>query len=73
MKEITIICPIFNEEENINRFIYKFKEIFKHNDKYKFFILFADNASTDNSKKFCKIFVKMTIILSISDTLKIMV
>ena len=58
MKEITIVCPIFNEEENIKKFIKNFNEIFKNHLNYKFSILFADNASTDFSsrilKKICK-------------------
>ena len=54
MKEITIVCPIFNEEENIELFIKNFNEIFKNHPNYKFSILFADNASTDLSRKILK-------------------
>ncbi len=54
MKEITILCPIFNEEENIELFIKNFTQIFKNHPNYKFFILFADNASTDTSSQLLK-------------------
>lgn len=51
MKEITIVCPIYNEEQNIELFIKKFTQIFKNHPRYKFSILFADNASTDLSSQ----------------------
>lgn len=58
MREITIICPIYNEEKNIKIFIKRFLKIFRKINKYKFIILFADNNSTDNSgtiiKNICK-------------------
>ena len=58
MKKITIVSPIFNEEENIELFIGNFTQIFKNHPNYKFSILFSDNASTDSSrqilKKICK-------------------
>ena len=54
MKEITIVCPIFNEEENIELFKKNFNEVFKNHPSYKFSILFADNASTDFSREILK-------------------
>lgn len=54
MKKITIVCPIFNEEENIELFILNFTQIFKNHTNYKFSILFADNASTDSSSQILK-------------------
>ena len=54
MREITIVCPIFNEEENIEFFIKNFNEIFKNHPDYKFSILFADNNSTDSSREILK-------------------
>tara|TARA_Y100000389_G_C17427334_1_gene500363 strand:+ start:772 stop:1695 length:924 start_codon:yes stop_codon:yes gene_type:complete len=54
VKEITIICPIFNEEKNIDFFINAFNKIFKEHSEFKFSILFADNASTDNSYQVLK-------------------
>lgn len=54
MKEITVICPIYNEQENIKEFIKKFNEIFIKNKKFNFSILFSDNASIDGSRKILK-------------------
>ena len=54
MKEITILCPIFNEQENIELFIKNFTQIFKNHPNYKFSILFADNASSDSSSQLLK-------------------
>lgn len=54
MKEITIVCPIFNEEVNIELFIKSFDEIFTNHPNYSFSILFADNASTDRSNEILK-------------------
>ena len=58
MKNITIICPIYNEEENIKIFVETFSQIFEKNQDFSFSILFADNNSTDKSydliKAICK-------------------
>jgi len=54
MKTIVIICPVYNEEDNIWNFYNKFSEEIKKNQlqkKYNFFFIFSDNQSTDNSKK----------------------
>ena len=52
MKQVTILCPVFNEEENIVNFVEKFDKIISSLDysKIKFNFLFLDNCSTDNSK-----------------------
>ena len=50
-KKITIICPVFNEEKNINDFYDTFCKIFEKLSNYDFRIMFADNKSTDNSLK----------------------
>jgi glycosyltransferase involved in cell wall biosynthesis len=47
-KMISFIAPVYNEEENINRFINQLKKI-KIN-KYKKEIIIIDNNSKDNSK-----------------------
>jgi len=49
-KTITILCPVFNEEENVVHFITQFSEVVKALDRqYGFEFLFADNCSTDNT------------------------
>jgi glycosyltransferase involved in cell wall biosynthesis len=50
-KKITIICPVYNEEENINDFYYSFVQIFEKLSSYDFAIIFADNKSTDKTLK----------------------
>ena len=47
-KMISFIAPVYNEEENIYRFISQLKKI-KIN-KYKKEIIIIDNNSKDNSK-----------------------
>jgi polyisoprenyl-phosphate glycosyltransferase len=54
MKEVTIICPIYNEEQNIQLFVDNFESIFQEHKDLNFSILFADNASTDNSNQILK-------------------
>ena len=58
MKNITIICPVYNEEENIKIFVATFSQIFEKYKDLSFSILFADNNSTDKSydliKAICK-------------------
>lgn len=51
MKTIIIICPVYNEENNIEFFYKSFCEILKKINNYSFKILFSDNCSTDNSYK----------------------
>lgn len=57
-KSVTILCPVFNEEENVEYFFSEFsKYLNKLSSKYKFNFLFADNNSTDSTfellKKIC--------------------
>lgn len=61
MKKITIICPVYNEEECIPIFIEKIKDIEKKlSDKYYLDIFFSNNSSTDNTydilKKYSQIY-----------------
>jgi dolichol-phosphate mannosyltransferase len=47
---ITILCPVYNESENVNRFIYEFSKVIATlKGKYSFEFLFADNCSTDDT------------------------
>lgn len=51
-KKIVLICPTYNEIENINIFFERFSKIFNDkllNEKYEFQLLFADNNSSDGS------------------------
>ena len=61
MKKITIICPVYNEEECIPIFIEKIKDIEKRlSNKYYLTIFFSNNSSTDNTydilKKYSQIY-----------------
>lgn len=47
---ITILCPVYNESENVERFVSEFSRVIKSADsRYSFEFLFADNCSTDNT------------------------
>lgn len=47
---ITILCPVFNEEENVARFVSEFTNVIQTLDqRYSFDFLFVDNCSTDNT------------------------
>jgi glycosyltransferase involved in cell wall biosynthesis len=49
-KSITILCPVFNEEESVARFVAEFIRVIQtFKQKYSFEFLFADNCSTDNT------------------------
>ncbi len=54
MEKITVICPIFNEEKNIEIFVKTFSQIFNEYKEIDFSILFADNNSSDNSYEIIK-------------------
>tara|TARA_Y100000591_G_scaffold330580_1_gene361958 strand:- start:599 stop:1531 length:933 start_codon:yes stop_codon:yes gene_type:complete len=51
MKTIVVICPVYNEENNIEYFYRSFCEVFEKISNYSFKILFSDNCSTDGSYK----------------------
>ena len=51
MKNFVVICPIYNEELNITKFIARFEKVFSQEKEINFSILFSDNASTDKSKE----------------------
>ncbi len=49
-KTITILCPVFNESENVGHFVSQFVSVVTPlAQQYKFDFLFADNCSTDNT------------------------
>ena len=49
-KEITIVCPVYNEEDNVAFFINSFNSIISNlHDKYSFRYLFLDNCSEDKT------------------------
>ena len=48
-KSITILCPVFNEAENIERFYEKFNAVCSDLRAYRFTFIFTDNHSTDSS------------------------
>jgi glycosyltransferase involved in cell wall biosynthesis len=55
MKDINILCPVYNESENIRLFISEFDKIISgYADKYKFTFYFADNCSTDDTLSILK-------------------
>ena len=50
MKTLTVICPVYNEEKCIEKFIHEIKLFEKTlSDKYELNIFFSNNASTDNT------------------------
>lgn len=52
LKKITVICPVYNEEENIDYLIKKFLNLHeKIKKKYNIRFLFIDDGSVDNTKK----------------------
>lgn len=49
-KTVRIICPVYNESENVRSFIDSFDSvIINYSEKYSFEYLFLDNCSTDNT------------------------
>jgi dolichol-phosphate mannosyltransferase len=54
MKKISVLVPIFNEEENIKPLYEMLKSLFlKILNKYEYEIIFLDNNSDDNSRNIC--------------------
>ncbi|MFA6923069.1 MAG: glycosyltransferase family 2 protein [Bacteroidales bacterium] len=49
MKLISIVTPCYNEEENVEELYSQVKTIFEKLDKYRFEMIFIDNASKDNT------------------------
>ena len=51
MKKISILCPCFNEEENIVPICHAIMEEMENNlPEYDYELIFLDNHSTDNTK-----------------------
>jgi glycosyltransferase involved in cell wall biosynthesis len=53
-KTICIVIPVFNEAENIQQLYARLSPILKKLINYKFWILFIDNASSDNTVELIK-------------------
>ena len=53
-KIITIICPVFNEEKNVQIFYDTFSNLINSIDNYSFKFLFLDNRSTDGTYSILK-------------------
>jgi len=49
MKQISIVTPIFCEEENIRKFYDKLKVVLNELKEYSWYIIFVDDGSNDNS------------------------
>ena len=60
MKLISIVVPVFNEEDNIEVF---YQEVCKHMEPlpYRFELLFVDDGSTDNSFLICEKYKKFLV------------
>ena len=55
MKQLSVICPVYNEEECTPLFIDKIKILEKKiSEKYKLNIFFCNNSSTDNTLNILK-------------------
>lgn len=53
-KNITIVSPTYNEEENVLIFYSRVNEVIKNMSNYQFEFLFIDNASTDDTANILK-------------------
>ena len=53
MKIISIVIPIYNEEEIIPTLLLKLNEAISSIDSYQFEYIFIDDGSIDNSSKIC--------------------
>ncbi|HOK41319.1 MAG TPA: glycosyltransferase family 2 protein [bacterium] len=54
MKTIEVIIPVYNESENIKNIYTRLCEIFNEFERYKFNIIFVNDASSDNSEQLIK-------------------
>lgn len=50
-KTVSIIVPVYNEQENIHVFVKSLASIFVNNPSFQFNILFVDDGSNDNSRR----------------------
>lgn len=53
-KQITIVAPTYNEEDNVLLFYSRVNEVIKDISNYQFEFLFIDNASTDKTVRILK-------------------
>lgn len=53
-KQITIVAPTYNEEENVHHFFERVSDVIKNISNYRFEFLFIDNASTDKTVRILK-------------------
>jgi dolichol-phosphate mannosyltransferase len=54
MKKVTIVVPVYNEDEMIGIYLKQADKIFIDNDKYKFDLLFINDGSKDNTLEILK-------------------
>ncbi len=54
MKKISVVIPIYNEEENIKILYLRLKQVLENLKKYDYEIIFVDDGSTDNSFEILK-------------------
>lgn len=58
-KLISIVCPCYNEQDNLLKFKEKIENIFSNElNKYEYEVFFVDDCSTDNSKSILRDFAK---------------
>ena len=51
-KKVSILTPVFNEQENVDRYYKKMRSIIDKVSKYDFEFIITDNNSTDNTYKY---------------------
>lgn len=55
MKKISVVTACFNEEENVEELYERIKNVFaKYKNRYKYELIYIDNASTDQTVEFIK-------------------
>ena len=57
-KIISIVTPIYNEEENLLELAKRLQEVFKKNTRYTFEVILIENGSWDQSYNICKKIIK---------------